>query len=97
MAHWVKNLTSICEDLGSVPGLDQWIKGYGVAVSCGVSCRCGSDLTLLWLCCRLAAAAPIPLLAWELPCAMSAALKKQEKQEKKISSVTPQIYLLFHF
>ena len=26
MAHWVKNLTSIREDVGSIPGLPQWDK-----------------------------------------------------------------------
>ena len=26
MAHWVKNQTSIHEDLSSIPGLTQWVK-----------------------------------------------------------------------
>ena len=26
VAHQVKNLTSICEDTGSIPGLAQWVK-----------------------------------------------------------------------
>ena len=35
----------------------------GVAVRCGVGHRCGSGTTLLWLWCRLAAAAMIQPLA----------------------------------
>ena len=51
----------------------------GVAVSCGVVHRCGSDPTLLWLWPRLAAAAPIWSLAWEPPSAAGVALKTKQK------------------
>ena len=37
----VSNPTSIREDAGLIPGLPQWVKGSGVAASCGVGCRCG--------------------------------------------------------
>ena len=47
-------------------------------MSCGAGRRCSSDPMLLWLWCRPAAAAPIQPLAWELPYATGAALKKQE-------------------
>ena len=47
----VTNPTSINEDVDSIPGPAQWVK----------------DLVLLWLWCRLAAAAPILPLSWELP------------------------------
>ena len=53
-------------------------QGSSIAVSCGVGCRCGSDLVLLWLWYRLAAAALIQPLAWELPYAMGMALKKKK-------------------
>ena len=52
-------------------------------MSCGVGCRCGSDLVLLWLWCRLAAVAPVGPLAWEPPYATGMALKKPEKKIPK--------------
>ena len=45
-------------------------------MSCGVSHRRSSDPTLLWLWHRLAATALLRPLAWELPHAVGAALKK---------------------
>ena len=59
MAHWVMNPTNTSEDVGLIPGLAWDVKGSGIAVSCGVGGRCGSDLALLWLWCRLAASVPI--------------------------------------
>ena len=52
-------------------------------MSCGVGRRHGLDPTLLQLWHRLAAVAPIRPPAWELPYAMSAALKKAKKKKKK--------------
>ena len=51
-------------------------------MSCGVGRRGGSDPELLWLCCRLAAAALIQPLAWEPPYAEDAALKKKKKKKE---------------
>ena len=54
-------------------------------MSCGVGCRCGLDLALLWLWCRPMATAPIRSRAWEPPYAVGAALKRQEKKKKGVA------------
>ena len=61
------NLTSKHEDAGSNSGFTHCIKG----------------LALLWLWCRLAAAAPMRPLAWELPYAADVALESKAKKKKK--------------
>ena len=53
-------------------------------MSCGVVCRRGSDLVLLWLWHRPVGTAPIRPLAWEPPYAMDAALKRKKTKKKKI-------------
>ena len=73
------NPTSSQEDTGSIPG--QWDQGSAVTVSCGVRRRHGSDHKLLWLWGRLAAAALIQPLAWELRA--GAALKRKKKKKEK--------------
>ena len=57
--------------------------GSGIAVSCGVGCRCGSDPVLLGLWRRLVATAPIRPLAWEPPYAMGAIQEMAKRQKKK--------------
>ena len=52
-------------------------------MNCGVSCRHGSDATLLWPWHRLAATVPIQPLAWEPPNAAGVALRKSKKIKKK--------------
>ena len=73
------NLPSNHEVEGLIPDLAQWIKDpSGVAMSCGVGCRCCSDSALLRLWLWLAAVAPIQPLAWEPPYATGTALKNNK-------------------
>ena len=67
-----------------------------MARSCGVGYRCGSDLVLLQLCCRLAAVAPIQSLAWEPLGTSGAALKsKQERVGSGVSHDLESFYIYF--
>ena len=75
MAQWLMNPTGNHEVVGSIPALAQWVK----------------DPVLLWLWCRLAAAALIRPLAWELPHAVGAALEKAKRQKKKKKTEKQQI------
>ena len=80
------NPASTHEDVGLIPGLAQWVERSGVAVSCGVGHRCGSDLVLLWLWCRLVATADsTPSLG--LPYATCAALKRTEEEKESRKSM----------
>ena len=62
-------------------------------MSCGVGHRLGLDPELLWLWHRLSAAALTCHLAWELPCAVSAALKgnKTKQQQQQQTQIAPNL------
>ena len=59
MTQWIIDPRRILEDMGSIPGLDQWVKDLVLAMSCDVVHRRGSDPFLLWLWHWLAAVALI--------------------------------------
>ena len=66
-------------------------------MSCGIGCRCGLDLVLLWLWPRPVAVAPSGTLAWELLCATDGpynAKKEKEKERKKKWGQEPKSRLL---
>ena len=66
-------------------------KGDGIATSHGVGHRCHLDLVLPWLWCRPAAAGLIRPLAWELPYAAGAAIKRKNKQNSKTKEKTKMV------
>ena len=97
VAQWVTNLTSVYKDMGSSPGLTQWVKDP-VQPYCGVDHRRSLDPMLLWLWCRPAAAALVQPLAWELRYAMGTALKtkKKKKKKKKVGIIIKEFYNIFY-
>ena len=80
VAQQLKNPAHIHEDGDSIPGRIQWVKGSRVASSCSVGCRHALGPALQWVWCRLAAAALMQPLAWGLPYAAGAALKRKKRK-----------------
>ena len=76
------NLTSIHEDIGSIPGLISGLRIWRCLELC-IGHRQGSDPVLLWLWCRPAATAPNRPLASEPPYAVDAALKRRKEGGRK--------------
>ena len=60
-------------------------------MSYGVGHRRNLDLALLWLWYRPAGTAPIQPLAWQLPCAVGAVLKK-EKKKSSVHKLATRMY-----
>ena len=80
---------------GFNPGLHSVGWGSGIAVNCGVGHRRDSDLAWLW--CRLAATAPIWLLAWEFLYATGMALKNKTNKPHTTTTTKPNLHLGISF
>ena len=94
VAQQVKNLTVSMrmwvQSLALLSGLRIWrchnlqcTNAPRILCCCGcvIGCRHSSDLALLWMWRRLAAAALIQPLAWELPYATGVAVKRRKKEK----------------
>ena len=66
-----------------IPGLAQWIKDLALPLAVVYKLLMSSDLVLLWLWCRPAAAALIQFLAWERPYATGTALRNKQPPPNK--------------
>ena len=83
MVQGVRDPTSIHEDVCSISGLTQWVKDqtFLQAAVQIAELRFSWGLVLRWH--RPAAAAPIVHLAWDLPYAAGAAVKRPKKKRER--------------
>ena len=82
MAQWKQNWRAFIRTQVQSLALCSGLR-IGIAMSCGVGHRHGSDLTLMWLWRRPAAAAPVQPLAREPPYGHKKTKKKKEKKKRK--------------
>ena len=82
VAQQIKNPTECPWGFRFNPCPTLWVKDPVLTQAVELCHRCNSDLALLWLWCRLAAAALIWPLAWEPPYATGKGLKRQKKKQK---------------
>ena len=81
VAQGLRTQHSVCEDAGLIFGLTQWVKDPALPQALVYIADAVQIWALLWLWGRLAAAALIQPLAWELPYVAGVVLKRKKKKK----------------